>query len=201
LAGRASANPRWKLHEAISEAEQSTALKEIMGRLRFKTALNLNCGFGRNARVLRSFANVVCGTDIIDAKHVTDFARYIRTEPGAEDCLAPIGSGAVDAAFVLNVAGFHPHSTWRAYLSSANPELGVQLQEQNLPRVLTKGGLLICCEWESEPEKRWGRTQWADIDDHAAFHYDAPDRLDDFELVVCGVTRSTRSPFVVYRRT
>ena len=80
-------------------------------------------------------------------------------------------------------------------------ELGVQLQEQNLPRVLAKGGLLICCEWESEPEKRWGRTQWADIDDHAAFHYDAPDRLDDFELVVCGVTRSTRSPFVVYRRT
>jgi hypothetical protein len=201
MAGYASANPRWKLHETISEAEQSTALKEITGRLRFKTALNLNCGFGRNARVLRSFANVVWGTDIVDAKHVTDFIRYIRTEPGDEDCLAPIGSGAVDAAFVLNVAGFHPHSTWRAYLSSANPELGVQLQEQNLPRVLAKGGLLICCEWESEPEKRWGRASWADIDDHAAFRYDAPDRLDEFELVVCGVTRSTRSPFVVYRRT
>jgi hypothetical protein len=201
LAGCASANPRWKLPDTISDAQQTTALREITGRLRFKTALSLQCGLGQNARILRSFADDVRGIDIVDAKHVTDFVRYIRTEPGDEDCLAQIGDGAVDAAFVLNVTGFHPHSTWRAYLSSANPELWLQFQEQNLPRVLAKGGLLICCEWESEPEKRWGRTSWEGIDGHAAFHYDAPDRFDGFELVVCGLTRSTRSPFVVYRRT
>jgi hypothetical protein len=200
LAGCASANPRWKLHETISDAEQIAALREITGRFRFKTALNLQCGFGRNARVLQSVADTIWGTDIIDPKHITDFVRYIRTEPGDEDCLAQIGSGAADLAFVLNVTGFNPHSTWRTYFSSANQELAIYLQEQNLPRVLAEGGLLICCEWESEPEKRWGRASWADIDGHAAFHYDAPDRLEGFEMVACGVTRSTRSPFVMYRR-
>jgi SAM-dependent methyltransferase len=200
VAGCASANPKWKLPDTISDAEQKIALREIIGRFRFKTALNLHCGFGRNARILQSFTDSVLGIDTIDAKQVTDFNQYIRLEPGDEDCLAQISSGTVDAAFVLNVTGFHPHSTWRAYLSSANPELWLQLQEQNLPRVLAKGGLLICCEWESEPERRWGRTSWKGIDGHAAFHYDAPDRFDGFELIACGLTRSTRSPFVMYRK-
>jgi hypothetical protein len=199
MLGYSSANPRWKLHETNSDVE-TAALREIAGRLKFKTVLHLHCGSGQDGRVVREFADEVWGADVIDAKNVANLDRYVRMEPRDEFCLAQIGDGAVDVAFISNLTGFNPHSTWRTYLSSDNEELGIYLAQQNLQRVLAKGGLLVCCEWESEPEKRWGRTSLAEIDDRAAEEYDAPDRLDGFELVVCGFARSTRSPFVVYRR-
>lgn len=200
MLGYSSANPRWKLHNTNLDVEETAALREIMGRIRFPTVLNLSCGSGQGARALREFADELWGADIIDTKNVANLDRYIRMEPRDEFCLAEIGSGTVQVAYISNRTGFNAHSTWTAYLSSANEELGIYLQQQNLPRVLAKGGLLICREWESEPEKRWGRTSLADIDRRAAANYDAPDSLEGFKLITCGFAKSTRSPFVVYRR-
>jgi hypothetical protein len=201
--GYRSANPYWKHHEMAATAALTGTIEEIVGRLpesRWKTVTELNCGRGRNVPALRPHAEQVWGVDVLPPELVGNVDRYICAEPGDDCSLSRIGDDEIDATFVLNCTGFGPSSTWRAYFSPFNERFAPYLEPQNLPRALAKGGLLIACEWEAEPEARWGRTSLDEIGRRAAAEYDPPS-LEGFELVACGFARSTRSPFVVYRRS
>ncbi len=202
LSGHSSANLHWKDYHGSTRSALVRTLNDITSKLpkgRWKTVIDHGCGFGRNALALRSIAERVWGIDVLQPDSVRNVDRYIRVEPGDDNCLAAIGDGEIDAVFVLYYSGFSPLSTWRAYLSQFNDRLAVYLQPRNFPRIIAKGEFLIFSEWEAEPEVRWGKASLAEIDRRSAAEYDPPS-LEGFELITCGFAKSTRSPFVVYRR-
>jgi hypothetical protein len=201
--GYGSANPRFDDFRCSPEtiAESIGEISARTGIERFDTVFEHRCGTGSNGRALQKIATHVYGADSIPLPFVSiSIERYICISEGSRVSFPTVEDGSVDAIFHLNQIGFNARSTWSEFLQR-DDRVSTLLEPQNFPRLLKPGGFLIFSEWESRPERRWGRMGLGVIvGKDASKEYDPP-LLQGFELAACGFTCATRGPFVAYRRT
>ncbi len=204
MQGYRGANPYWRNYGRQSPAIIRRTMDEIAARTEDKTfgvVLELGCGNRyRTTPGLEYHASEVIGIDIIPEQQTKPSRhRYIRVDPDRFDCLHMLPDGSVDTVIILNYTGMHPHSTWQMYFADTNDRMRAYMAAPNFPRVMHSGSYLICIEWESEPEGRWGNASIDQIQQHAAERYGSP-AINGYDLIYSGFSRNSMCPFIVYRR-
>jgi hypothetical protein len=203
-AGYRSVNFGWRDYGWQTHSKLCQVVREIFDRANlphFDVILEHGCGTRRRTTPgLREFAGEIWGTDLFSADEVQGGDRYFKIDINRLDRLHELPDHAVDAILIINYIGMHPHTTWHAYFSEHNERLAPYMESVNFPRVLRSRGYLICCEWEAEPEARWGKSTLDEINRRSNEKY-LPPPLPNYELIACGFSTKGLCPFVVYRRT
>lgn len=186
----------------------AVALMDILrrlGRTHFQRAIEFGCEDGTHySQMLCSLCEWLIGVDILDRTLVENVSQYVKADPAQErgDMLSGIADASVECVFIINLNGMgleQPRSDWIGQMAASGSRGGKYFSKENYLRVLRPGGYVIWIEWESYPERRFGRRLLAEVEREIDAYYPHKDP-DGFRCVLKGFSPVHVGPYIVFQK-